>query len=377
MKKLRYLVAALFIGAVTLTGCGKKETLKPEDAIKKAQDTMKTAENYKIDMSVDAGIKTQGMSFDINLKLDGQIDVKNGKFKMTMSTSFLGEDINAEMYVDSKNEEGKIISYTKDEDGTWTKTITDIKEDTDVSNAMMSIINLGDNIKSVKSDDKNVNTYETTISAEQLASLMEMAAEEDVSSIDTSMLKGNVVLRISIDKKTNNITTLYVDMKELLTSALATNSDIEMEFSKAEFTINFVDVNKAGDVTIPSDVIENAVDVSDDDYTTSNFDEDAYDKVLKCSYTGFDEVADVDMTMEVGFINDVTTTVYYEAEYTFNSNEDAEAFYDEYELSDNENISYINNTVVLSSIEEKDFEDDNISYADAKKEIEEMGFTCE
>lgn len=33
---------------------------------------------------------------------------------------------------------------------------------------------------------------------------MDMAGTNDVTSIDASSLKGNVVLRVSIDKKTNN-----------------------------------------------------------------------------------------------------------------------------------------------------------------------------
>lgn len=380
MKKLKYLVAAFFIGAVTLTGCGKKETLKPEDAIKKAQDTMKTAENYKMDMSIDVGVKGEGLTLDVNMKLDGTVDVKNGKSKLTMSASLLGEKIETEMYVDSKSEEGKVISYSKNEDDTWTKTVSETEESTDVSEALMSIISSGDNIKSVKADNKDVNTYEITLSADKLASLMEMAGTSDISSIDTSIFKGDVVLKINIDKKTNNITMLYMDMKELLTSAVNSDSDIEIEISKAEFTINFTDFNNAGSVTIPSDIIENAdeeVYDYDDYYAIGDFDEDDYDNVLTCTYSGIDEYANADLTMEVGFIDDVATTVYYEAEYTFDSTEESETFYDDYELSENENITRFNNMVIISSTEEASADDDIISYEDAKKEIEGMGFTCE
>lgn len=384
MKKLKYLVAAFFIGAVTLTGCGKKETLKPEDAIKKAQDTMKTAENYNMDMSIDVGFKGQGLTLDVNMKLDGTIDVKNGKSKLTMSVSFLGDKNKTEMYVDSKSEEGKVISYSKDEDDIWTKKVAETEENTDVSDALMSIINSGDNIKSVKSDNKDVNTYEITLSADKLVNLMEMAGTSDISSVNTDNLKGDVVLKINIDKKTNNITMLYMDMKELLTSAVNSDTDIEIEISKAEFTINFKDFNNAGTVTIPSDVIENADEEGydydyDDYYTTSDFDEDDYDKVLTCTYSGFDEYADAYLTMEVGFIDDVATTVYSEAEYTFDSTEEAETFCDEYEyeLSENESIFCYDNMVIISSVEEASDEDDIISYEEAKKEIEDMGFTCE
>ena len=381
MKKLKYLVAALFIGAVTLTGCGKKETISPEDTIKKAQNAMKTVDNYKMDMSIDAGIKAQGMSLEVNFSLNGTIDEKNGKAKMTMTANALGMDINTEMYTDTKSEKGKNISYAKQEDGTWKKSVSDSTEvNADVSNAMLEVINSGSNVKSVKADSRDVNTYEITISAEKLASLMDMAGTNDVTSIDASSLKGNVVLRVSIDKKTNNFTKLYMDMKDLLSSAMSENEDIKLEISKAEFTINFSDYNKAGNVTIPSDVIENATEddddynFDDDDFNITEFDESDYEKILK--YTETNEDAKGEAIMNVGFKNSIATTIYSKQKYTFNSAEEAEAFYDDYETEDGENISRTDNVVSVISIIEKD-DDEEMSYEDAKSSIEAEGFTCE
>ena len=390
MKKLKYLVAALLIGAVTLTGCGKKETISPEDAIKKAQNTMKTVDNYKMDMSVDAAIKAQGMSLEINLSLNGTIDEKNGKAKMTMTANALGMDINTEMYTDTKSEEGKSITYTKQEDGTWSKSVSERTEvNADVSDAMLEVINSGSNVKAVKADSKDVNTYEITIPAEKLASLMDMAGTNDVTSIDTSSLKGNVVLRVSIDKKTNNFTKLYMDMKDLLSSTMSENEDVKVEISKAEFTINFSDYNKAGDVTIPADVTENATEDEDDDYNfgddddfnfnfgTTEFNESDYEKVLKCTYTETNEDVKGEAIMNVGFKDSVATTIYSEQKYTFNSTEEAEAFYDDYETEDGENISRANNVVSVTSIAEKEDVEEDISYDEAKNSLEAEGFTCE
>lgn len=387
MKKLKYLVAALFIGAVTLTGCGKKETISPEDAIKKAQNAMKTVDNYKMDMSIDAGIKAQGMSLEVNFSLNGTIDEKNGKAKMTMTANALGMDINTEMYTDTKSEKGKNISYAKQEDGTWKKSVSDSTEvNADVSNAMLEVINSGSNVKSVKADSKDVNTYEITIPAEKLASLMDMAGTNDVTSIDASSLKGNVVLRVSIDKKTNNFTKLYMDMKDLLSSTMSENEDIKLEISKAEFTINFSDYNKAGNVTIPSDVIENATEDDDDDYNfddddfnfnTTEFDENDYEKVLKCTYTETNEDVKGEAVTNVGFKDSIATTIYSEQKYTFNSAEEAEAFYDDYETGDGENISRTDNVVSVTSIIEKEDDDEEMSYEEAKSSIEAEGFTCE
>lgn len=387
MKKLKYLVAALFIGAVTLTGCGKKETISPEDAIKKAQNAMKTVDNYKMDMSIDAGIKAQGMSLEVNFSLNGTIDEKNGKAKMTMTANALGMDINTEMYTDTKSEKGKNISYAKQEDGAWKKSVSDSTEvNADVSNAMLEVINSGSNVKSVKADSKDVNTYEITIPAEKLASLMDMAGTNDVTSIDASSLKGNVVLRVSIDKKTNNFTKLYMDMKDLLSSTMSENEDIKLEISKAEFTINFSDYNKAGNVTIPSDVIENATEDDDDDYNfddddfnfnTTEFDENDYEKVLKCTYTETNEDVKGEAVTNVGFKDSIATTIYSEQKYTFNSAEEAEAFYDDYETGDGENISRTDNVVSVTSIIEKEDDDEEMSYEEAKSSIEAEGFTCE
>ena len=150
MKKLKYLVAALLIGAVTLTGCGKKETISPEDAIKKAQNTMKTVDNYKMDMSVDAAIKAQGMSLEINFSLNGTIDEKNGKAKMTITANALGMDINTEMYTDTKSEEGKSITYTKQEDGTYVVTDKAILTQNSSNTITIALTNLNSYLNSYK-----------------------------------------------------------------------------------------------------------------------------------------------------------------------------------------------------------------------------------
>ena len=163
------------------------------------------------------------------------------------------------------------------------------------------------------------------------------------------------------------------------------NEDIKLEISKAEFTINFSDYNKAGNVTIPSDVIESATEDDDDynfddddfNFNTTEFDENDYEKVLKCTYTETNEDVKGDAVMNVGFKNSIATTIYSEQKYTFNSAEEAEAFYDDYETGDGENISRTDNVVSVTSIIEKEDDDEEMSYEEAKSSIEAEGFTCE
>ena len=169
-----------------------------------------------------------------------------------------------------------------------------------------------------------------------------------------------------------------MDMKDLLSSVMSENEDIKLEISKAEFTINFSDYNKAGDVTIPSDVIENATEDDDDfNFNTTEFDESDYEKVLKCTYTETNEDVKGEAVMNVGFKNSIATTIYSEQKYTFNSAEEAEAFYDDYETEDGENISRTDNVVSVTSIIEKEDDDEEMSYEEAKSSIEAEGFTCE
>lgn len=261
MRKVKFLLITLLVSVVALTGCNKKNELSPEETLKKAQDAMKTVDNYKMDMVVSVGISGSGMTMNIDMNLNGIVDEKNGKTKMSMSTNFLGQNINTEMYTDTKTEEGKVISYTKQNDDSWTKSVSDNEDaNADVAKAMQEIISSGDNLKKVKSDSKDVYTYEITIPAEKFASLMDMTGNESMSMVDKENLTGNITLKISIDKKTNNFTKFYMDMKEMLSSSMETSEEFKIEISKAEFTINFSDYNKAGDVTIPSDVIESAKD---------------------------------------------------------------------------------------------------------------------
>lgn len=381
MRKVKFLLITLLVSMVALTGCGKKNELTPEETLKKAQDAMKTVDNYKMDMVVSIGFNGQGASMNIDMNLNGIVDEKNGKTKMTMSTNLLGQNINKEMYTDTKTEEGKIISYTKQEDNTWIKSVSDNEEaSANVTKAMQEIISSGNNVKKVKADSKDVYTYEITIPVEKFVNLMNMTENDSMSAIDKENLKGDITLKVSIDKSTNQFTKFYMDMKEILSSSMDVTEEIKIEISKAEFIINFSDYNKVGDITIPSDVIENAKDdeIGFDfgDNNFAEFDEDNYEQVLVCNANISENGNNVTATTKVGFNNDMSEDVYTEAEYTFENSEEAQTFYDELIKDDSVNVFKFDNNIEVSYFEEIS-SDQQASYSDVKTDLESEGFNCQ
>ena len=389
MFKVKYIFVALLVSMVALTGCGKKNSLSPEEVMKKARENAMSAENYKMKMDFSVGVKSSGMSMEIGIGVDGVIDVKNEMTKMNMTAKIFGMEVESEMYTDSKSEDGKVITYTLNDDE-WTKTVEDATEENEeASKKLFDILSEDNKIKELDSDKENYN-YEITIDSDTLKELMSVVAD-DVIETDVESIKGDMVLKISIDKDTYNYSKISMDMKEILQSAMAEDTDSEdVEISKAEFIIEFSDFNKAGKVEIPSDVIENAVEEDDfdfdydyDDDTTIDFDggfefdEADYDTVLSCSMEETEEGVEMTTEILVGFNNDTSVAGYYDLGYVFENTEDAEEFYNSYEREPHEMVLQGGSSVFISGSEEFTDEDEKMSYADAKSFYESIGMVCE
>ena len=374
MKKTKYLLMGLLISVLAITGCSKKNKLSVEETFKKAVDNVNSAENFKMNMAMNVGIKGEGLTMDMSIKLDSINDIKNGTNKMTMSMSVFGINKEAEMYIDSKSESGKVITYTKDTEGNWSKTVEDANanDDTDASIEFLKNLDKNNGIKQLKADKNNYN-YEVTINAETLKSLMSQMNNEDTNDY-ADVLKGDMKLNVSIDKKTYNYSKISMDMTDMMKKSMGEVQE-GVEVTKAEFIINFSDYNNAGTVTIPEDVINSAKDENNSISSNTSFDEDDYDQVLSCSFSSTEDEYSADMNVVYGFVDDKSIMGAYVATYSFDSEEAAQAFYDEYEAEENEEISIDGSNIVVSDEEEFD-EYDQMGYNEAKEELVSVGFTC-
>lgn len=380
MSKIKYVLVALLVSMVALTGCGKKNSLSPQETIEKAAKNMQTVENLKMDADVNLGIKSESMEVTMTIGLDSIIDVKNGKMKMDMNMDAFGSKASVQMYGDFKNDKNEMIVYTKEDDSDWTKSSSDLgetseevsKEDVD---KLFEMLESSKMLKEAKTDKENYN-YEITINKETMTKLAELAGETadiDLSSIED--LKGDFVIKVAINKDTYQYSKITVDMKDMINELLATMGSAEgTKLSTAEFVITFYDYNKAGNVEIPEEVIEEAEE-NDFSFEDSYFDEDEYDDVLICTYSEEEDGATATGEINIGFNNDKAVYEYGVIDYEFENEEDAQAFYDEYELSDNEGKSQYGSFVTIEYDAEV-AEEDTYDYETAKSNYSIMGFSC-
>lgn len=368
MKKTKYLIVGLLVSIFAITGCSKKKNdLSVEETFKKAVNNVNSAENFKMSMAMNVGFKAEGMTMDMSVKMDGITDIKNGTSKMKMSMNVLGQNVETESYTDTKSETGKIITYTKNEDGSWSKEVSNNTSNYDTNSSIEFLKALADNdsIKQLKADKNNYN-YEITINADTLKSLMNSINDE--ADIYADALKGDIKMKISIDKETFNYTKMSIDMENMLGKYM---NELQEGFSitKAEFIIDFSDYNKAGTVTIPNEAL--STELEDDDWNWDDdelFDDSDYDKVLTCT-TEEGNIA------KVGFIDDKSILVYGEKSYNFDSIEEARKYYDEYETEVAESKVLLGSTVTISYSEIID-ENEQLNYDETKVAFTSQGLTC-
>ncbi len=263
MKKSKWL-AALLVSVFALTGCGSKNDSNASEVLDKARKQMNELSNYSMKMEMKMGIKAEGMTMEIPVVVDAKIDAKSKTGKMTTTASMFGMESTTEGY--TQVVDGKTITYSKgnyefDGEQVWVK---ETSEDETNYNEFVAITEFGTKVEKKKSDDKNADYYQLTISKEKMKELMSesssLMGDMDFESAD---IKNDVVLDIYVDKKSNYITKLSMDLKDVISME---DMEVAMEISECSLTFTFGDFDKVGTITIPEDVITNAIDQSDDDW---------------------------------------------------------------------------------------------------------------
>ena len=236
MKKLKYLVLTLLL--VFVTGCGAK----PEDILKEASENMKKLDNYHMDLKMDMKMSYEGTSIEMGAKASSDIDVKNGKGAMETTATFLGMSETEKSYFTVKD--GVTTTYSQ-EDEEWYKET----EEEASNNVNFDIFSKASSIEKVK-DEKN--TYKIVLSDEQIKELVGSTGEDM-----EGMTFENIDIKITVEDK--HITKMVMSM-----SAEGNEFTFTFEFSK------FNEVN----VTIPEEVINEAIDYEDYEY---DFEDEDYE----------------------------------------------------------------------------------------------------
>lgn len=237
MKKLKFIIPMLAI-ALLFTGCGKS----PENVLKDASEKMKKLDNYHMTMKMDMELSYEGSSMTMAVKLDSDVDNKNGINVMETTSSFFGMSQTQKSYASVKD--GKTVTYTQSED-VWYK-----EESEKPESVNFDIFGEAKSIEEVK--DTEDKTYKITLTEDQIKQLMSTAgdATEDTESADIDL--SNVTIEVSV--KDGYITKITMKMPMEIKSEGQTsgvNATISFEFSK---------FNEVSGLSIPQDVIDKAID---------------------------------------------------------------------------------------------------------------------
>ncbi len=261
MKKSKWL-ATLLVSVLALTGCGSKNDKNASEVLDAARKQMNELSNYSMKMEMKMGIKAEGMTMEIPVVVDAKIDAKSKTGKMTTTASMFGMESTTEGY--TQVVDGKTITYSKgnyefDGEQVWTK---ETSEDETNYNEFVAITKFGTKLEKKKSDDKNADHYQVTISKEKMKELMsESSSLMGDMDFESANIKNDVVLDIYVDKESNYITKLSMDLKDVISME---DTEVAMEISECSLTFTFSDFDKVGTITIPEDVVTSAIDQSDD-----------------------------------------------------------------------------------------------------------------
>ena len=263
MKKSKWL-AALLVSVLMLTGCGK--TTSSEDAGKaldEANKKMEELSNYAMKMEMTMGMKAEGMTMEIPVVMNAKVDAKNKIMQMDGSVKVMGEEETMESY--TQEVDGKTIEYSKgisyldgEEVDVW------YKETEEASVGYDEFISIAENASKVeqkKSNDKNTNYYQVTIAKEKMQEIMNSSSDLTMGEEEYE-IASDVVVDIYVDKTSGYITKISMDLAKVI----SLDTEAQIEISEFTFTISLSEFDKVGNVTIPEDVIANAIDQDAWDY---------------------------------------------------------------------------------------------------------------
>lgn len=256
--KLKNIVLAL-TSILLFAGCGDD----PAKTLDKVSSNMNKLENYEMNMTLNMGIKSEGVEMTIPISISSNVDEKNKKATMDTTLEMMGFKVTTESYLDMTGD--KTITYTKSvSDEEWTKSESD---EQDISK-MSDIIKAGTKVVKKSTKEKDVIYYQVTVSKENMEKYMkEMGDTEDLTG--TVEFNGDVVMDVYISKDKKYLKKIYIDFSKFVKI-----EDDEAEMTEFNLEISFDKFNKVGTVEIPKDVIDNAVEEDEDDYDFDYEDEE-------------------------------------------------------------------------------------------------------
>lgn len=269
MKNLKKLliVTFAFLTLLTLSGCSAKQAkskLTAEEAFAKTKEVSEGAKNYKMGMKMSFGLKADvsgiKMDMDVDVNLDSKIDVDNEVGYLKMDSTLSQQNQNQEMYIKYDKENNKLTTYILN-DGKWYKQVTndDFSKYENSSNDTLDILTKSNSIKQIDADKENYN-YEITITKADLLKMLASTGETGTIDNVLSNVSGDMKVVVSLNKNDYSLSKITLDLLSLLKA----NSVAGIEYTKASYEMTFSEYGKVGKIEIPEEVINNAVELTEE-----------------------------------------------------------------------------------------------------------------
>ncbi len=380
MKKniLKSLILPI-ISLVLITGCKDKE-----NHFEIAKKNMQELKSYSMDIDIEMQMKTAGITINLPITLNSDIDVTNKMSKMEVSSELMGSNFSSTTYVDGSNE-NNVIEYSSTDGTNWTKTKSQN------NNQVNNLVN-PDNIKEIKSDDKDYYVYEATLDKDKMSGVLdeELINEDMMGSID---ITNNIVFKYYVNKKTKYVDKIVANLTDIM-NVTDKDSDQEVELTKLNFEIKFSNFNEVEKIVIPEDAKKASIQ------SNSN---DGVIKTMKCHYKKSASGATFDLSYFADYEGLYVTNIRSDERITADDDsilatykkaiEETYAPFDDVEYYDY-NIEIDGNTLIsttdinyskidLDKVLEIDpssssfLKDGKININDLKKVYESIGATCE
>lgn len=366
------------ISLLLVTGCGEKE-----DYFETAKKNMQELESYSMDINIEMGIDMGGITINMPINLNSDVDVANRMSKMVVSSELAGSSFSSTIYVDG-TDENNMIQYSSSDDTNWEMT-----EVNDNNNQVNDLVN-PDNIKEIKSDDKDYYVYEASLSKDKMSKIIDddLTNNDMMGSIDITK---DIVFKYYINKKTKYVDKIVAELTDIF-DITDEESGQQAKLTKLNFEIKFSNFNKVEEIVIPDDVKNSNVKPNDGDA-----------KTMKCHLSKTQSGAEFDLSYFADYEGNYVTNIRSDERITSNDSTALETYkksieqtyapfdnieYYDYSVSIDGNtlisttdIDYsridINKIIEIDSSSRTLIKNGKININDLKKVYESMGSTCE
>lgn len=245
-KNILNLLILPVISLLLITGCGNKE-----DHFEIAKKNMQELKSYSMNVDVEMSMDMGGITVNLPITLNSDVDITNKMSKMTISGELVGNSISSTTYVDG-TDENNVIQYSSSDGITW-----QMQEAQNNNNQVNNLVN-PNNIKEIKSDDKDYYVYEATLDKNQMDGIIDkdLTNNDMMGSID---ITDNIVFKYYINKKTKYVEKIVANLTDIM-DVTDEESGQKIKLTKLNFEIKFTNFNEVEKIIIPDDVKSSIVE---------------------------------------------------------------------------------------------------------------------